>query len=75
MSRKRILFVAPHRPNRSPSQRYRFEQFHDALATGGYDYDYSYLISEEDDKALYSKGNLTKKAQSWPGVSSCDRRM
>ncbi len=63
MSRKRILFVAPHRLNRSPSQRYRFEQFHDALATSGYDYDYSYLISEEDDKALYSKGNLTKKAQ------------
>jgi len=63
MSQRRILFIAPHRPNRSPSQRYRFEQFHDALAASGYDYDYSYLISEEDDKALYSKGNLTKKAQ------------
>jgi glycosyltransferase involved in cell wall biosynthesis len=60
--RRKILFVAPHRPNRSPSQRFRFEQFTSFFEAHGYDYQYAYLLSEEDDKVLYSKGNFDKKA-------------
>ena len=46
----KILFVAAHRPGRSPSQRFRFEQYLPFLKENGYEYDFSYLISEKDDK-------------------------
>lgn len=58
---KRILFVAMHRPDRSPSQRFRFEQYIDYLRENGFDSDYSYLISAEDDKVLYGAGNYLGK--------------
>ncbi|MBF9223812.1 glycosyltransferase family 4 protein [Hymenobacter ruricola] len=58
---KRILWVAMHRPDRSPSQRFRFEQYIDYLRENGFDSDYSYLISAEDDKVLYSPGNYFGK--------------
>ncbi len=58
----RILFIAQHRPQRSPSQRFRFEQYLDHFASQGIHYDFSYLIDEEDDKVFYAKGNLRKKA-------------
>jgi glycosyltransferase involved in cell wall biosynthesis len=61
MKRKRILFIAAHRPDRSPSQRFRFEQYLDHLKQNGFDYDYSWLISEKDDKRFYSPGNLRTK--------------
>jgi glycosyltransferase involved in cell wall biosynthesis len=56
-----ILFIVAHRPNRSPSQRYRFEQYLDFFKTNGYDYEFSYIINEEDDKIFYAPGNLFKK--------------
>lgn len=58
---KRILFVAMHRPERSPSQRFRFEQYLDYLRQNGFDSDYSYLIDAADDKVLYSPGNYLGK--------------
>jgi glycosyltransferase involved in cell wall biosynthesis len=58
----KILFIAPHRPNRSPSQRFRFEQYLDFLKAKGYDFDYSYLISEKDDRYFYQPGNFRTKA-------------
>lgn len=61
MKRKRILFIAAHRPDRSPSQRFRFEQYLDFLRENGFDYDFSWLISEKDDKRFYSPGNLRTK--------------
>lgn len=61
MSRKRILFVAAHRPDRSPSQRFRFEQYLSFLKENGFDYDFSWLISEKDDSRFYSPGNLRTK--------------
>lgn len=61
MSRKRILFVAAHRPDRSPSQRFRFEQYLSFLKENGFDYDFSWLISEKDDKRFYAPGNLRTK--------------
>ena len=57
----RILFIASHRPNRSPSQRFRFEQYLDFLKKQGFDYRFSYIIFEGDDNVLYSKGKYFKK--------------
>jgi len=52
-----------HRPDRSPSQRFRFEQYMEFLKANGFDYDFSYLINAEDDKVFYSPGNTFKKFQ------------
>jgi len=58
----RILFVAQHRPDRSPSQRFRFEQYLTYLKSKGYDYDFSFLIDPADDKVFYAPGNLFRKS-------------
>jgi glycosyltransferase involved in cell wall biosynthesis len=57
----KILFIAAHRPDRSPSQRYRFEQYFNFLRSQGYTCELSYIINEEDDKIFYSPGNILKK--------------
>ena len=57
----RILFIAAHRPNRSPSQRFRFEQYFDYFREEGFDCDLSYLISQKDDGFFYKPGNVTIK--------------
>lgn len=57
----KILFIAAHRPNRSPSQRYRFEQYFDFLKTNGYELELSSIIDETDDAFFYSPGHLFKK--------------
>jgi glycosyltransferase involved in cell wall biosynthesis len=59
----RILFVAAHRPQRSPSQRFRFEQYIDFLTAKGFECDFSYLISEKDDSIFYRPGNLRTKSR------------
>ncbi len=69
----RILFVAAHRPQRSPSQRFRFEQYLDLLAAAGYEYDYSWLIDEADDAIFYQPGNMVNKARVF--VKSWIRRL
>ena len=53
----RVLFLASHRLNRSPSQRYRFEQYISFLEQNNFHCTLSYLISEKDDKAFYTEGN------------------
>lgn len=58
---KKVLFIAAHRPNRSPSQRFRFEQYFAFLQQQGYDCHFSYLISEKDDQVFYNPGNITTK--------------
>ena len=57
----KILFIGAHRPDRSPSQRFRIEQFLPYLEQNGYEYDYSWLLGEKDDKVFYSPGNLFRK--------------
>ncbi|MEW6469923.1 MAG: glycosyltransferase family 4 protein [Bacteroidota bacterium] len=57
----RILFVAAHRPDRSPSQRFRFEQYLDHFRQNGYECDLSYIIRGEDDTAFYSPGHFFSK--------------
>ncbi|MDN5215960.1 glycosyltransferase family 4 protein [Fulvivirgaceae bacterium BMA12] len=58
---KKVLFVAAHRPNRSPSQKFRFEQYLSFLKEHGYDYDFSYIISAKDDHILYQPGKYLGK--------------
>lgn len=58
----KILFTGVHRPHRSPSQRYRIEQFLAHLVASGYEYDYTYIVSEHDDTYFYKPGNYLKKA-------------
>ncbi len=57
----RVLFIASHRPDRSPSQRFRYEQYMEYLKENGFEYDYSWLISEKDDLIFYSPGNIFSK--------------
>lgn len=57
-----------HRKGRAPSQRFRFEQYLDFLKAHGYDSDYSFLISKEDDKHYHGKGNILRKV--WIGVKA-----
>jgi len=58
---KKVLFIAMHRPDRSPSQRYRFEQYFNFLEANGVSCTLSYLISKEDDQLLYNKGHYIGK--------------
>ncbi len=57
----KVLFLAAHRPNRSPSQRYRFEQYFSYFKSVGIDYKLAYIITAEDDAVFYSGGGILKK--------------
>ena len=57
-----ILIIADHRLNRSPSQRYRFEQYLDFFKANGFDWELSEIITEKDDTVFYHPGNYFKKA-------------
>jgi len=56
-----ILILCAHRPKRSPSQRYRFEQYLPFLEQQGFKFTFSYLLNEKDDLTFYSKGNFIAK--------------
>ena len=58
---KKILFLAHHRIDRSPGQRYRFEQFFDYLEFKGIQCYLANIINEQDEKALYHSKNILKK--------------
>jgi len=57
----KILFLTIHRPDRNPSQRFRFEQYLRFLNQNGYDYEFSYLLGPKADKIFYSKGRFFSK--------------
>ncbi len=59
--RKKVLFIANHRLDRSPGQRFRFEQYLEFLHHHGYDWELSNIISASDDKILYQKGRVFQK--------------
>lgn len=59
---KKILIIADHRLNRSPSQRYRFEQYLNYFKSEGFDWELSEIITKKDDKIFYHPGNYFKKA-------------
>ncbi len=58
----RILFVCLHRPDRSPSQRFRFEQYLPYLNESGFECKFSFLLDQEKDKVFYSRGKYLSKA-------------
>lgn len=58
---KRLLYIAPHRPGRSPGQRFRFEQYIHFLESQGFALTYSFLLNAWDDKMFYQKGNYLLK--------------
>lgn len=62
MVQKKVLIITHHRKDRSPGQRFRFEQYLDYLENNGFQIDISILLNEEDDMTFYSKGNYPKKA-------------
>lgn len=53
---KRILYIVPHRFDRSPGQRFRCEQYMPFLEKNGYKITYSPIISKWDDKYFYKSG-------------------
>lgn len=57
----RILFLGLHRPGRSPSQRYRFEQYLPYLRTQGFECQQAWVIDAEDDAAFYAPGHYLHK--------------
>jgi glycosyltransferase involved in cell wall biosynthesis len=61
MKKKKILFIASHRPGRAPGQRFRFEQYFSFLEQNGFECELSFIISEADDKKLYRKGHYLEK--------------
>lgn len=66
--KKRILYIAPHRPGRSPGQRFRLEQYIEELNNSGFEVTYSSVISAHDDKVFYQKGKYLQK--SWIGIKA-----
>lgn len=56
-----VLILCAHRPKRSPSQRYRFEQYLPFLEQQGFHFTFSYLLNEKDDLTFYSQGNFLAK--------------
>jgi len=61
MSSKKILFICLHRPNRTPSQRFRFEQYIDYLNENGFVCQHKFLLNKNDDTVYYSAGNIFRK--------------
>ncbi len=59
---KKILFIVDHRINRSPSQRFRFEQYLNYLEKNGFVWELSEIITEKDDKVFYQSGKYLRKA-------------
>ncbi len=55
--KKKILFVAPLYKDRSPSQRFRFEQYLAFLENNNFQLSISSLITPKTDKLFYSSGN------------------
>lgn len=57
----KILFIVQHRKDRSPGQRFRCEQYLQALEDAGFQIEYSNLLSEKDDRVFYAKGRYLAK--------------
>src|SRR5438105_1548889 len=57
----KVLFITNHRKERSPGQRFRFEQYLDFLEKNGYQITFSNFLNERDDKLFYSPGHYLQK--------------
>lgn len=70
---KRVLIITSHRKDRAPNQRFRFEQYLPFLEKNGFQFDFSPLFSESDDKLLYTPGHLSAKL--WIGFKAACLRL
>lgn len=59
--KKKILYIVPHRLNRSPGQRFRCEHFIPWLEQNGFETTYANLLTEWDDKHFYAPRNYLIK--------------
>ena len=57
----KLLIICPYRLNKSPGQRFRFEQYLNYLKKNNYDIEISYLLSADDEKVFYSKNKIFLK--------------
>lgn len=57
----RILFIIPYPPARAPSQRFRFEQYLEALTAAGLDYRLAPFLSGATWNILYKPGHTAAK--------------
>lgn len=57
----KVLVISAHRRDRSPSQRYRYEQYISFLEQHGFEFTFSPLLDAAADKIFYSKGNVVAK--------------
>lgn len=57
----KILFISDHRINRSPSQRYRYEQYLNYFREQGFELTFSEIITEKDDLIFYQPGHFMQK--------------
>lgn len=62
-----------HREGRSPSQRFRYEQYLGLLRNKGFVIHHSFLLSEKDDKLFYSQGKYLRKG--WILLKSISTRI
>lgn len=69
----RILYIVPHRFNRSPGQRFRCEHFIPILEQHGFECTYANLLNEWDDLHFYSKTAFAQKI--WILVKSFSKRL
>lgn len=58
---KKILFIASHRFNRSPSQRFRFEQYFQYLHQNNFGCRLLPILTEADDKVMYAEKKHLQK--------------
>ena len=59
--KKRILFLVPYPVGEAPSQRFRFEQYFDALKQLGFEFDVQSFLDDATWKILYKPGNALAK--------------
>jgi glycosyltransferase involved in cell wall biosynthesis len=57
----KILFIVHHRKDRSPGQRFRFEQYFNHLEQNGFQITFSNLLTKKDDAIFYASGNYVGK--------------
>jgi glycosyltransferase involved in cell wall biosynthesis len=62
-----ILFLVPYPAGQAPSQRFRFEQYFEALTTHGHRYRVAPFLSEATWRILYKPGQLWAKARGIAG--------
>jgi len=73
MTSRKILFIAPHRLDRAPNQRFRFEQYLTYFEQQGYRCEISNLLSEKDDRYFYLSGKWFRKI--WILLKAARKRM